>query len=98
YLVEARAQAGALSRAETPETQMMRQEAMQRAQRILDHLEALPPDERELVDLRYHQGWTAREIAERRGVPTRQVFTVLERVRRLLKRAANRIDTTLEER
>ena len=48
-------------------------------------VDALPPKDRELMMLKYTEGWTARELAERLGQSPSAVEARLHRVRRALR-------------
>ncbi len=87
YLDDARAENAHTSATSDPELALIRREARRTAKRILDHVDTLPPTERRILDLRHRRGWTAREIARKERLRgSREVFTILDRVRRQLRR------------
>jgi RNA polymerase sigma factor (sigma-70 family) len=61
------------------------------ALRVRELLEGLSDDEREIVRLRYEEGWTAQRIAEERGLSgQRRVYTILDGALRKLRRLIDR--------
>lgn len=57
------------------------------AARVRELLAELPDDEREIVRLRYEEGWTAQRIADEKGLAgQRRVYTILDGVLRKLRR------------
>ncbi len=57
------------------------------AERIRELLAALSDEERDIVRLRYEEGWTAQRIADEKGLPgQRRVYTLLEGILKKLRR------------
>jgi len=66
---------------------LMEREAQEMAARVLEHVRRLPEAERQMLSLRFQQGWSARRIADELGFPgPRGVHTVLERIVRRIRR------------
>jgi DNA-directed RNA polymerase specialized sigma24 family protein len=67
---------------------MLDHDATQRmAARVRELLAGLSDEEREIVRLRYEEGWTAQRIAEEKGLAgQRRVYTILDGVLRKLRR------------
>lgn len=77
------------SRTRNPETELLEDEARIIRERVMRLVDELEPDERTAVRLRYSEGLTAQEIADRMGLrDRRQAFTLLERALRRLRRLA----------
>jgi DNA-directed RNA polymerase specialized sigma24 family protein len=67
-------------------------EAVERmAARVKELLGGLSDEEREVVRLRFEEGWTAQRIATERGLPgQRKVYTILDGALRKLRRMLER--------
>jgi RNA polymerase sigma factor (sigma-70 family) len=66
----------------------LEREATERmAARVRELLAELSPEERDIVRLRYEEGWTAQRIAEEKGLPgQRRVYTILDGILKKLRR------------
>jgi RNA polymerase sigma factor (sigma-70 family) len=63
------------------------------ASRVRELLAELSDEEREIVRLRFEEGWTAQRIAEERGLSgQRRVYTILDGALRKLRRLLDRND------
>ncbi|MDH3198124.1 MAG: sigma-70 family RNA polymerase sigma factor [Candidatus Krumholzibacteria bacterium] len=72
---------------ETPEHAMDRARIEEEAARARALLETLGGEEREVVRLRYEEGWTAKRISDELGLGgQRRVYTILDRVLRRLRK------------
>ncbi len=73
--------------AHSPEYHMMEREARETADRLIETIRTLEPHERELLRLRYEQGWSARRIARELGLEhPRSVYSTTDRIIRKLRR------------
>jgi RNA polymerase sigma factor (sigma-70 family) len=71
----------------SPDYYLMEREARHTADRLAQMVGALDPHERDLLRLRFEQGWTAREIARELGTDdARGVYTTTDRIVRKLRR------------
>jgi len=75
-----------------PSTDFLDREATERmAARVKELLADLSDDEREIVRLRFEEGWTAQRIAEEKGFSgQRRVYTILDGIMRKLRRRLGR--------
>jgi len=73
--------------AESPEYELMEEEARQTTRRLAELVGRLEPAERELIHLRYAGGRTAEEVARDLGLAgPRVVYTMTERILRKIRR------------
>ncbi len=71
----------------TPEAELIAREAASGAARLRELVEALPEEERRVLELRFDEGWTADEVAEELGLESRRrVYTVADRAVARLRR------------
>jgi RNA polymerase sigma factor (sigma-70 family) len=76
---------------ERPGDHLEREEIDRLAARVKELLGELSPEEREVVRLRFEEGWTAQKIAEERGLAgQRRVYTILDGALRKLRRLLER--------
>ena len=81
---------------ESPEYALMEKEARATVTRIMALVATLSPDERQIIELHYEEGLTAKEIAGRLHMSgPRKVYLILERTLRRL-RLASRVEPTVE--
>ena len=75
-----------------PATDFLDRDATERmAARVKELLKDLSDDEREIVRLRFEEGWTAQRIADEKGLPgQRRVYTILDGIFRKLRRGLGR--------
>lgn len=74
-----------------PDDAMARDGTERMAARVRELLADLSDEEREVVRLRYEEGWTAQRIAEERGLSgQRKVYTILDGALRKLRRLLDR--------
>jgi DNA-directed RNA polymerase specialized sigma24 family protein len=73
-------------------TEFLDRDATERmAARVRELLSELSEEERDIVRLRYEEGWTAQRIAEEKGYTgQRRVYTVLDGVLRKLRKGLGR--------
>jgi len=73
---------------EDPSADFLDRDATERmAARVRELLSALSDEERDIVRLRFEEGWTAQRIAEEKGLPgQRRVYTILDGVLKKLRR------------
>ena len=72
---------------ESPARALEREETRRLAARVRELLSELGDEEREVVRLRYEEGWTAQRIADERGLAgQRRVYTILDGAIRKLRR------------
>lgn len=72
---------------EAPDDGLEREEIERLAARVRELLGELSEEEREVVRLRYEEGWTAQRIADERGLAgQRRVYTILDGAIRKLRR------------
>jgi len=75
------------AREDTPERAMDRARIEEEAARARALLDTLSGEEREVVRLRYEEGWTAKRISDELGLGgQRRVYTILDRVLRHLRK------------
>jgi RNA polymerase sigma factor (sigma-70 family) len=76
---------------ERPDDGLERQEIERMAERVRGLLAELTEEEREVVRLRFEEGWTAQQIAEERGLAgQRRVYTIIDRALRRLRQLLDR--------
>ncbi len=76
---------------EDPDEGFSRDDVEKMASRVRELLADLSDEEREVVRLRYEEGWTAQRIAEERGLAgQRKVYTILDGAMRKLRRLLDR--------
>lgn len=63
----------------------LRLENQEQRERLMKLLERLPPMQRKLIQLHYHQGLTYREINERHGIPLGTIGPTLRRAEQQLR-------------
>ncbi|MCK4304407.1 MAG: sigma-70 family RNA polymerase sigma factor [Candidatus Eisenbacteria sp.] len=86
FLDHHRAELELAGRTHTPEYVLMEKEAQRNAQRVRKLLESLPEPERQVLSLRFDQGWTAARIADQMGLESpRRAYTLIERGLRKLR-------------
>jgi RNA polymerase sigma factor (sigma-70 family) len=72
---------------EQPTDHLEREELEKLAGRVRELLADLSDEERDVVRLRYEEGWTAQRIAEEKGLPgQRRVYTILDGAIRKLRK------------
>ncbi len=87
YLDHAKEEQARQGATETPEAALVRREARELARRALLSVDNLSPEEQQILTLRFQEGKTARQIADEQGHgDQRRIFTILERIRRQLRR------------
>jgi len=87
YLDHVREEFQQQSGGHAPEYHLLEREARETARRLAEVIDGLEPAERRVLQMRFEQGWTARQIADELGLPgARGVYTILERVVRRLRR------------
>ena len=76
---------------EAPDDRLERDDIERLAARVRELLGELADEEREVVRLRYEEGWTAQRIADEQGLPgQRRVYTILDGALRKLRRLLER--------
>jgi len=91
YLDHVRAEFQLEEGAHRPEYHIMEREARHMVERLRAELADLPEQERRIYTLRFERGWSAQQIAEELGLAdTRSAYTLIERLKRLLKRRLQR--------
>lgn len=74
------------SRAETPDQVLERKRLEEMGARVRALLQEMSAEEREVMRLRFDEGWTARRIADEMGLDgQRRVYTIIDRVVRKLR-------------
>ena len=74
------------NRAETPDRALERQRLEEMGQRVRALLSEMSDEEREVMRLRFDEGWTAKRIADEMGLGgQRRVYTIIDRVVRKLR-------------
>jgi DNA-directed RNA polymerase specialized sigma24 family protein len=74
------------SRAETPDQVLERKRLAEMGARVRALLQEMTTEEREVMRLRFDEGWTARRIADEMGLGgQRRVYTIIDRVVRKLR-------------
>jgi len=87
YCDSVRQEAGERLEALDPLDRLVHREAESQALAALKLVAELPPEDRDILSLRFEKGLRAKEIARELGYPgQRKVFTVLDRIFRQLKR------------
>ena len=77
-------------RTDTPERMLERKELEAMARRVRSLLAEMSDEEREVMRLRFDEGWTARRIADEMGFGgQRKVYTVIDRVVRSIRNRLN---------
>jgi RNA polymerase sigma factor (sigma-70 family) len=72
---------------QNPLNRLIHKEAEIRSLKALRYVAELPADERRILSLRFEEGLSAQEIADRLGISSRRrVFTILDRIVRKLRR------------
>jgi DNA-directed RNA polymerase specialized sigma24 family protein len=91
YLDHVRDEFTQLSGAHTPEYELMEHEARRTADHLRASIASLSPRDRQLVELRFEQGWTAGRIASELGMNgQRSVYKAIDRVVIRLRRVLAR--------
>jgi RNA polymerase sigma factor (sigma-70 family) len=73
--------------AHSPDYHLMEREAQAVAERLRAVMAALPPDQQQILSLRFERGWSARRIADELGLSgPRGAYTLLDRIVRTLRR------------
>ncbi len=73
---------------QSPLNRLIHKEAEIRSLKALRYVAELPADERRILSLRFEEGLSAQEIADRLGISNRRrVFTILDRIVRKLRRS-----------
>lgn len=86
YLEHATAEARENQQAFSPERQLLHRQTRQILERVRAARESLAPDERRVLELRYEQDMTAPRIAEEMSMPSREVYTLIDRALRNIRR------------
>jgi DNA-directed RNA polymerase specialized sigma24 family protein len=87
YLDHMREELDGDPRAFSPEYDLMEREARATVERLASMIRALEPRERDLLQLRFERGWTARRIARELGLDgPRGVYSITDRIVRKLRR------------
>jgi len=74
------------TRAETPDQVLERKRLEEMGERVRALLQEMTTEEREVMRLRFDEGWTARRIADEMGLGSqRRVYTIIDRVVRKLR-------------
>lgn len=70
-----------------PDALLIRQEAQRTLERVRQLMADLPAEERQVLELRFDEGWTADRIAEEMALPgRRRVYTIADRALARLRR------------
>ena len=86
YLEHATAEARETQKTVSPDRHLLHEQTRQTLARIRDARESLAPDEKRILELRYEQGLTAPRIAEEMSLQQREVYTLIDRALRNVRR------------
>jgi len=86
YVIHQRIEFERQSRGVSPDAALMEKEASDAAKSIRTLISKLPGREREIIELRFGRGWTAKQISDALGLKgQRKAYSVIDRVIRKLK-------------
>jgi len=93
YLDHVRVEYWESSSAQSPEYALIEREAQRTAEQVQASVASLRPRDRQIMQLRFEQGWTARRIAEELGMKgQRSVYKAIDRIVTRLRRLLGRME------